>query len=149
MVAYHKKHGWIIRGVVPSEEDGEIGGKWNYDVKGVLEIANSPGEMRKRFESFVMKNLCMESWDFIMESVSYGNVSERLPSPSLVILLVGVAVVVDVVVVVFAFHYSEPFPILSSYGTPQSDVRGRRAIRGVRRNSRNTRRGPKTQSVVD
>ncbi|CAM9520506.1 unnamed protein product [Scytosiphon promiscuus] len=34
--------------------------------------------MRKRFESFVMKNLCMESWDFIMESVNY----EKIPSDS-------------------------------------------------------------------
>ncbi|CAM9582874.1 unnamed protein product, partial [Hapterophycus canaliculatus] len=74
MMAYHKKHGWIRRGVIPSEDDADIGGKWNYDVKGVLEIAVHGGEMRKRFESFVMKNLCMESWDFIMESVNYANI---------------------------------------------------------------------------
>lgn len=40
-------------------------------VEGVLALARAGGEMGKRFEAFCRTNLCMESWDFIVDVLRY------------------------------------------------------------------------------
>eukprot|EP00904_Undaria_pinnatifida_P000027 jgi/Undpi1/10024/HiC_scaffold_28.g12478.m1 len=41
------------------------------DKQGVCDFAHEGGELAKMFGDFCRKNLCMESWDFIMDSVAY------------------------------------------------------------------------------
>lgn len=68
LAAHFKQHGWTKQAVIPLEEDVN-------DFPGLHEIAKTGGEMAQRFGRFVQENLCMESWDFILDAVQYEMVS--------------------------------------------------------------------------
>ncbi|CAM9794056.1 unnamed protein product [Pylaiella littoralis] len=66
LVTHFKNNGWTKKVLVPVEEDLGID-----DLPGVHELAKQGGEMAQRFGRFVQENLCMESWDFIVDAVQY------------------------------------------------------------------------------
>ena len=41
------------------------------DNEGVLDYAREGGEVAELFGDFCRQSLCMESWDFIMDSMAY------------------------------------------------------------------------------
>lgn len=71
MLAHFQNHGWTIKqAVMPAEEEVE-----NDDYPGVYKIAKMGGDVAQRFQRFVQENLCMESWEFIVDAVNYEMVS--------------------------------------------------------------------------
>ncbi|CAM9428542.1 unnamed protein product [Ectocarpus sp. 12 AP-2014] len=40
-------------------------------VEGVLALVREGGDMSKRFEHYCKTNLCLESWDFLVETAFY------------------------------------------------------------------------------
>ncbi|CAB1107996.1 unnamed protein product [Ectocarpus sp. CCAP 1310/34] len=66
---------WFRATVVPVDETVAVSA---LDVDGVVGLASSGGEMAEQFGKFCRENLCMESWDFLVDVVRY----ERMaPSP--------------------------------------------------------------------
>lgn len=45
------------------------------DVEGSLCLIKKGGKTANRFGKFCQKNLCMESWDFVLDAVNYEMVS--------------------------------------------------------------------------
>ena len=71
MVPVNDYHGWFRadrRHVVPIEDPKSPSVR---DKKGVLDYAKEGGEVSDMFGDFCRQNLCMESWEFIMDSVAY------------------------------------------------------------------------------
>lgn len=60
--------------VIPLELDVDIE-ITSGDVEGSLCIAKNGGQMSDRFGKFCQKNLCMESWDFVLDAINYESVS--------------------------------------------------------------------------
>ncbi|CAM9830632.1 unnamed protein product, partial [Ectocarpus sp. 12 AP-2014] len=60
----------FFRGAVVPVEDGayleEMSG-----VEGVLALVREGGDMSKRFEHYCKTNLCLESWDFLVDAAFY------------------------------------------------------------------------------
>ncbi|CAM9677161.1 unnamed protein product [Ectocarpus fasciculatus] len=60
----------LFRGAVVPVEDGgfleEMPG-----VEGVLELVRNGGDMGDRFEHYCKTNLCLESWDFLVDAALY------------------------------------------------------------------------------
>lgn len=76
--AHYKCHGWTRQPVVPVQEDPDTA-----NLPGVHELAKQGGDLSQRFGRFVQENLCMESWDFILDAVQYEMVSvSQSASPS-------------------------------------------------------------------
>ncbi|CAM9577281.1 unnamed protein product [Scytosiphon promiscuus] len=71
MVRVHRKNhwSWFASAVCPIENDAEIGATPGTD--DVLTLARKGGAMSHRFAQFVRENLCMESWDFVVDAVRY------------------------------------------------------------------------------
>lgn len=69
--AYEKWFGESKAAILPVEEGDDIPMEPISDTDGVLEIASKGGISSDRFGEFCRKNLCMESWDFIVEAVQY------------------------------------------------------------------------------
>lgn len=69
-MAHYKNHGWRKQAVIPVADDSDVA-----DMDGVHALATKGGEMAQRFGRFVQENLCMESWDFIVDAVQYETVS--------------------------------------------------------------------------
>lgn len=70
MRARHLSRGaWFKWSVIPVD-DGVIEQVVS-DVDGVLTLATAGGEIAEEFERFCRENLCMESWDFIVDVVRY------------------------------------------------------------------------------
>lgn len=71
LLAHYKEYGWVKPSVLPVEDETSS----NEDVDGVHALAVKGGDMADRFGRFVQENLCMESWDFILDAVKYEMVS--------------------------------------------------------------------------
>ncbi|CAN0314603.1 unnamed protein product [Ectocarpus sp. 6 AP-2014] len=67
LLAHYKEYGWVNPSVLPVEDEPSS----NDDVDGVHALAVKGGDMAERFGRFVQENLCMESWDFIVDAVKY------------------------------------------------------------------------------
>ena len=57
--------------VVPTEVSSVLGKPSGRKRDGVLEYAEEGGEVAAMFESFCARNLCGESWDFIVAARKY------------------------------------------------------------------------------
>lgn len=65
---YHGRHGKGKTGVVPLE----VPIRRTFDnQRNVYYYAQEGGEVAELFGEFCRKNLCMESWDFVLDSVAY------------------------------------------------------------------------------
>ena len=68
MCKYYGWHGAINRFVVPLEGQSSRSAD---DNEGVYDYAQEGGEVAEMFGEFCQKSLCMENWEFIMDSVAY------------------------------------------------------------------------------
>ncbi|CAB1110052.1 unnamed protein product [Ectocarpus sp. CCAP 1310/34] len=74
---------WFRATVVPVDETVAVSA---LDVDGVVGLASSVGEMAEQFGKFCRENLCMESWDLLVDVVRY---ERMVPSPSNIFCRVG------------------------------------------------------------
>lgn len=71
LVPVYDYYGWSNTGrayVVPIEGPTSPSVRSN---EGVLDFAREGGEIAELFGDFCRQNLCMESWDFLVDSVAY------------------------------------------------------------------------------
>ncbi|CAN0051108.1 unnamed protein product, partial [Ectocarpus fasciculatus] len=68
----------FFRGAVAPVEDSTYSEKMP-GVEGMLALVREGGDMRERFERFCRTNLCMESWDFIIDAAHYEVVDSNDP----------------------------------------------------------------------
>lgn len=108
------------------------------ELDGVLEFARKGEATAERFGEFCRVNLCMESWDFIVEVVHYETVSPMLffivdslagyagsPVPSLVVLVLGWYFAVKI----FSMYRHDKYTVFRGYrARPDRGWRGRGAL---------------------
>ncbi|CAM9668711.1 unnamed protein product, partial [Ectocarpus fasciculatus] len=66
---------WFRATVVPVEDILVVPAS---DVCDVLRLASSGGELAQQFGNFCRENLCMESWDFLVDVVRYERIARSL-----------------------------------------------------------------------